>query len=133
MSEIKDEAYNELCEENERLRGLLKKVDVSVEKLARAKAELERLNGEREFLAQWMILNRFSTGHGDSIASLLTELQWQIDELRRAVNHFKAEIERLKALLSEALVHVNESDSWFTATKAGVGWIEKAREAASEK
>jgi len=37
MSEIQEEAYSEACDEIERLKGLLKKVDVSVEKLAYCK------------------------------------------------------------------------------------------------
>jgi phage I-like protein len=38
MSDIQEEAYTEVCAENERLRGLLEKVDVSVEKLNYCKA-----------------------------------------------------------------------------------------------
>ena len=35
-----------------------------------------------EHLAQWMLRNSFSTGHGDDFASLLDELEWQVAELR---------------------------------------------------
>lgn len=40
------------------------------------------LAGEREQLAQWMIINSFSTGHGDTFEDLLKELSWQVKELR---------------------------------------------------
>ncbi len=33
-------------------------------------------------LAQFMIINGFATGHGESFPVLLSELQWQLDELR---------------------------------------------------
>ena len=33
---------------------------------------------QREKLAQWMIYHGYSTGHGDTIEDLLTELQAQI-------------------------------------------------------
>lgn len=45
-----------------------------------------RAETERETVAQWMIDNSFATGHGDSIAGLLAELKWQIEELRAKVN-----------------------------------------------
>jgi len=31
-------------------------------------------------IAQWMMARGFSTGHGDSVADLLKELEWQIRE-----------------------------------------------------
>ena len=40
------------------------------------------LAAEREQLAEWMILNGFATGHGDTHADLLAELTWQVKELR---------------------------------------------------
>jgi hypothetical protein len=33
-------------------------------------------------LANWMIANSFTTGHGDTMEDLLRELSWQIEELR---------------------------------------------------
>jgi len=35
-----------------------------------------------ELLAQFMIQHSFATGHGESIAAMLGELDWQIRELR---------------------------------------------------
>ena len=31
-------------------------------------------------IAQWMMARGFSTGHGDSVADLLKELEWQVVE-----------------------------------------------------
>jgi len=39
-------------------------------------------NAAREELAHWMMDNGFATGHGDSLSDLLSELTWQIKELR---------------------------------------------------
>ena len=33
--------------------------------------------------AQWMIEKGYATGHGDSVADLLTELEWQVREQER--------------------------------------------------
>ena len=38
-----------------------------------------------EELAHWMLANGFATGHGDTMADLLKELRWQIDELRAKI------------------------------------------------
>ena len=38
----------------------------------------------RETLASWMLMRGFSTGHGDTIDDLLTELGGQIDDLLSA-------------------------------------------------
>jgi hypothetical protein len=37
----------------------------------------------RETLADWMMRNGFSTGHGETLEDLLSELSWQVEELRR--------------------------------------------------
>jgi len=34
-------------------------------------------------IAQWMMARGFATGHGDSVADLLKELEWQIREQER--------------------------------------------------
>src|SRR5208337_3346727 len=36
----------------------------------------------REKLAQWMMQHSFATGHGDTLADLLKELDWQVAALR---------------------------------------------------
>lgn len=42
---------------------------------------------EKETVANWMMANGFSTGHGDSVADMLNELAWQIDErVARAID-----------------------------------------------
>lgn len=38
----------------------------------------------REVVARFMRDNGFATGHGDSIYDLLRELEWQVNELKRA-------------------------------------------------
>lgn len=35
---------------------------------------------EKETVANWMMANGFATGHGDSVADMLNELAWQIDD-----------------------------------------------------
>lgn len=42
---------------------------------------------EKEKLANWMIMNGFATGHGDSFDDLLFELAWQVREIRNALGH----------------------------------------------
>jgi hypothetical protein len=37
---------------------------------------------DRETLADWMMRNGFSTGHGETLDDLLSELSWQVEELR---------------------------------------------------
>jgi len=43
---------------------------------------MREANAAREELAHWMMDNGFATGHGDSLSDLLSELTWQIKELR---------------------------------------------------
>jgi hypothetical protein len=38
------------------------------------------MNDALETLAQWMIQRGYATGHGDTVADLLHELDWQITE-----------------------------------------------------
>ena len=46
-----------------------------------AKKEIERLRAEKELLAKMMIRQSLSTGHGDSLADLVAELEPQIERL----------------------------------------------------
>lgn len=48
------------------------------------KRRVDRCPADRERLAQWMIAQSFSTGHGDTIEELLRELTRQIDALRQS-------------------------------------------------
>lgn len=34
-------------------------------------------------IANWMMARGYATGHGDSVADLLTELEWQVREQER--------------------------------------------------
>jgi hypothetical protein len=38
------------------------------------------MTDDRELLAKWMIRHGYATGHGDTVESLLAELEWQIGE-----------------------------------------------------
>lgn len=40
------------------------------------------LDDSREMLADWMTSHGFATGHGDTLSELLSELSWQVQELR---------------------------------------------------
>ena len=35
---------------------------------------------EREKVAQWMMAQGYSTGHGDTLENLLAEIEWQIED-----------------------------------------------------
>ena len=65
-----------------------------------------RPDGEREVVAAWMIEHGFATGHGDTLAGLLSELAWQIDELRGAVP--QSEREGLDELTVARIIHEAE-------------------------
>lgn len=41
-------------------------------------------------LSNWMTANGFATGHGDKFDDLLSELAWQVAELREAVEEERA-------------------------------------------
>ncbi len=51
---------------------------------------------EKETVANWMMANGFATGHGDSVADMLNELAWQIDErVARAIDRERIAIVNL--------------------------------------
>ncbi len=56
--------------------------EADIAELAALLADVAR--EQREVLAQWMIAHSFATGHGDTFADLLKELEWQVVELRKA-------------------------------------------------
>lgn len=64
------EGFSKAGSSGERTKVLAKAVAVAIET-----PPLERL-------AQWMIANSFATGHGDTFEELLSELEWQVRELR---------------------------------------------------
>lgn len=61
---------------------------------------------DKEKLATWMIRNSFATGHGDTIDDLLTELTWQINELRDA-RHQIAELQAQIRALTGPVRHID--------------------------
>ena len=56
--------------------------EAAIADLNQAAREYVESASEREQLAQWMIAHSFATGHGDTFADLLKELEWQVAELR---------------------------------------------------
>jgi hypothetical protein len=54
-------------------------------------------------------------------------MKWYSQE---EINRKDTKIDRLKSLLIEALMHVSEHSSWFTATSEGASWIKKVRKEA---
>jgi hypothetical protein len=45
-----------------------------------------------EMLAEWMGNHGFATGHGDTMESLLTELAWQVAELRQKLQYAQQQV-----------------------------------------
>ena len=54
----------------------------------------EEITDDHNELAEWMIKLGFATGHGDSTADLLIELEWQIEEKVGGQRHADMEILR---------------------------------------
>ena len=54
---------------------------------------------EKETVANWMMAHGFSTGHGDTVANMLIELAWQIDErVARAIDAEQDACARVSAI-----------------------------------
>lgn len=54
---------------------------------------------EKETGANWMMAHGFSTGHGDTVADMLIELAWQIDErVARAIDAERDACARVSAI-----------------------------------
>lgn len=61
---------------------LLEQIDMSHAEIIR-RARNEGLEESREKLAAFMLKHSMATGHGETIEDLLSELEWQIKELRK--------------------------------------------------
>lgn len=61
---------------------LLEQIDMSHDEVVR-RARNEGLEESREKLAAFMLKHSMATGHGETIEDLLSELEWQIKELRK--------------------------------------------------
>jgi hypothetical protein len=48
----------------------------------------------RELLASWMIAHGFATGHGETVEELLSELEWQVKELRNELDVLSSALSR---------------------------------------
>lgn len=62
---------------------------------------------EKETVARWMMAHGFSTGHGDTVANMLIELAWQIDE--RVARAIDAEQDACARAASIALLGADKS------------------------
>lgn len=60
--------------------------------------EIERLRAERELLAQMMIRQSLSTGHGDTVADLVREMEPQVERLRAELAECKRDAMRYRWL-----------------------------------
>lgn len=76
--------------------------------------------GSVETVARWMIANGFATGHGDNLADLLSELGWQIREIRDR----KAEM--LAALALEIIAR--PAEEWHEDIGDVLWWIFPVKE-----
>lgn len=85
----------EAADEIERLQYLLETANAYG--AAENKARIE----EREQLAQMMIRQSLATGHGDTVADLVRELEPQIERLRAEVAALKSELKEISIALND--------------------------------
>ena len=91
MNETNRDNIIDLMKENTRLQSLLETANAYG--AAENKARVE----ERELLAQMMIRQSLSTGHGDTVADLVKELEPQIERMRANAERYRWLEERLTA------------------------------------
>jgi hypothetical protein len=91
-------------------------------------------------LARWMIANSFATGHGDTMADMLRELKWQVDEARADVTTLWAAIEDREPILTAQIargeaahkrlaVWVGQANEWKARAEAAEAQAAKLKEA----
>lgn len=67
---------------------------------------------EKETVALWMMAHGFSTGHGDTVADMLIELAWQIDErVARAIDAERVAFANLCNKNANDLLAENKNDA----------------------
>ena len=90
-------------------------------------------------LARWMIANSFATGHGDTMADMLRELKWQVDEARADVATLWAAIEDREPILTAQInrgeaahkrlaVWVGQANEWKGRAEAAEAEVVRLRE-----
>ncbi len=89
-------------------------------------------------LARWMIANSFATGHGDTMADMLRELKWQVDEARADVTTLWAAIEDREPILTAQIargeaahkrlaVWVGQANEWKARAEAAEAEVARLR------
>ena len=63
---------------------------------------------DRECLAVWMTEHGFTTGHGDTVADLLKELSWQVEDLRQLA----ADEENLIDKMADGVIINNQTGTY---------------------
>lgn len=74
------------------------------------------MDTDRETLALWMISHGFATGHGDTSSDMLSELEWQINELVQKT--IRSERERC-AMLHESVNPASDDERLHRVPGAG--------------
>ena len=83
---------------------------------------------EKETVALWMMANGFSTGHGDSVADMLNELAWQIDErVARAIDAERVAFANLCNKNANAYLSEGQNEAARAAVAMAVLTLEKVR------
>lgn len=79
---------------------VLIELEASIETVAAIIFLIEQaVKADREKLAAWMFKHHFATGHGDTLDDLLSELSWQIAELRLRTASTREEVREILATI----------------------------------
>lgn len=83
---------------------------------------------EKETVALWMMAHGFSTGHGDTVADMLIELAWQIDErVARAIDAERVCFANLCNKNANAYLSEGQNEAARAAVALAVLTLEKVR------
>lgn len=83
---------------------------------------------EKETVALWMMAHGFATGHGDSVADMLIELAWQIDErVERAIDTERVAFANLCNKNANAYLSEGQNEAARAAVSLAVLTLEKVR------
>lgn len=83
---------------------------------------------EKEAVALWMLNNGFATGHGDTLADMLNELSWQIDErVARAIDAERVAFANLCNKNANAYLSEGQNEAARAAVALAVITLEKVQ------
>lgn len=83
---------------------------------------------EKEAVANWMMANGFSTGHGDTVVWMLNELSWQIDErVARAIDAERVAFANLCNKNANAYLSEGQNEAARAAVALATLTLEKVR------